>query len=175
MVVCQPPLRKHRRNQVHMKLDTNSLAHTKWECKYHIVFAPKYRRQIIYGKIKMDIGQMLRKLCEYKGVEIIEAEACKDHIHMLISIPPKYSVAQIMGYLKGKSSLMIFEKYANLKYKYGNRHFWCRGYYVSTVGANKKAIQEYIRNQLQEDYTDDQMSIKEYVDPFTGQPITEGK
>lgn len=123
----------------------------------------------------MDIGQMLRKLCEYKGIEIIEAEACKDHIHMLISIPPKYSVAQIMGYLKGKSSLMIFEKYANLKYKYGNRHFWCRGYYVSTVGANRKAIQEYIRNQLQEDYTDDQMSIKEYVDPFTGQPITEGK
>ena len=158
-----------------MKLDTNSLAHTKWECKYHIVFAPKYRRQIIYGKIKMDIGQMLRKLCEYKGVEIIEAEACKDHIHMLISIPPKYSVAQIMGYLKGKSSLMIFEKYANLKYKYGNRHFWCRGYYVSTVGANRKAIQEYIRNQLQEDYTDDQMSIKEHVDPFKGQPITEGK
>ena len=158
-----------------MKLDTNSLAHTKWECKYHIVFSPKYRRQIIYGKIKMDIGQMLRKLCEYKGIEIIEAEACKDHIHMLISIPPKYSVAQIMGYLKGKSSLMIFEKYANLKYKYGNRHFWCRGYYVSTVGANRKAIQEYIRNQLQEDYTDDQMSIKEYVDPFTGQPITEGK
>ena len=175
MVVCQPPLHNHRRNQVQMKLDTNSLAHTKWECKYHIVFSPKYRRQIIYGKIKMDIGQMLRKLCEYKGIEIIEAEACKDHIHMLISIPPKYSVAQIMGYLKGKSSLMIFEKYANLKYKYGNRHFWCRGYYVSTVGANRKAIQEYIRNQLQEDYTDDQMSIKEYVDPFTGQPITEGK
>ena len=158
-----------------MKLDTNSLAHTKWECKYHIVFAPKYRRQIIYGKIKADIGQMLRKLCEYKGIEIIEAEACKDHIHMLVTIPPKYSVAQIMGYLKGKSSLMIFEKYVNLKYKYGNRHFWCRGYYVSTVGANKKAIQEYIKNQLQEDYTDDQMSIKEYVDPFTGQPVKEGK
>ena len=158
-----------------MKLDTNSLAHTKWECKYHIVFAPKYRRQIIYGKIKADIGQMLRKLCEYKGIEIIEAEACKDHIHMLVTIPPKYSVAQIMGYLKGKSSLMIFEKYVNLKYKYGNRHFWCRGYYVSTVGANKKAIQEYIKNQLQEDYSDDQMSIKEYVDPFTGQPVTEGK
>ena len=158
-----------------MKLDTSSLAHTKWECKYHIVFAPKYRRQIIYGKIKSDIGQMLRKLCEYKGIEILEAEACKDHIHMLVSIPPKYSVAQIMGYLKGKSSLMIFEKYANLKYKYGNRHFWCRGYYVSTVGANKKAIQEYIRNQLQEDYSDDQMSIKEYVDPFTGQPVKEGK
>ena len=158
-----------------MKLDTSSLAHTKWECKYHIVFAPKYRRQIIYGKIKLDIGQMLRKLCEYKGIEIIEAEACKDHIHMLVSIPPKYSIAQIMGYLKGKSSLMIFEKYANLKYKYGNRHFWCRGYYVSTVGANKKAIQEYIKNQLQEDYSDDQMSIKEYVDPFTGQPVKEGK
>ena len=151
-----------------MKLDTSSLAHTKWECKYHIVFAPKYRRQVIYGKIKYDIGQMLRKLCEYKGVEIIEAEACKDHIHMLVSIPPKYSVAQIMGYLKGKSSLMIFEKYANLKYKYGNRHFWCRGYYVSTVGRNKRAIQEYIRNQLQEDEIADQISLKEYVDPFTG-------
>lgn len=158
-----------------MKLDTNSLAHTQWECKYHIVFAPKYRRQIIYGKIKQDIGQMIRKLCEYKGVEIIEAEACKDHIHMLVSIPPKYSVAQFMGYLKGKSSLMIFEKYANLKYKYGNRHFWCRGYYVSTVGKNKKAIAEYTRNQLQEDYADDQMSIKEYVDPFTGEPVKEGK
>ena len=158
-----------------MKLDTNSLAHTQWECKYHIVFAPKYRRQIIYGKIKQDIGQMIRKLCEYKGVEIIEAEACKDHIHMLVSIPPKYSVAQFMGYLKGKSSLMIFEKYANLKYKYGNRHFWCRVYYVSTVGKNKKAIAEYIRNQLQEDYADDQMSIKEYVDPFTGEPVKEGK
>ena len=158
-----------------MKLDTNSLAHTQWECKYHIVFAPKYRRQIIYGKIKQDIGQMIRKLCEYKGVEIIEAEACKDHIHMLVSIPPKYSVAQFMGYLKGKSSLMIFEKYANLKYKYGNRHFWCRGYYVSTVGKNKKAIAEYIRNQLQEDYADNQMSIKEYVDPFTGEPVKEGK
>ena len=158
-----------------MKLDTNSLAHTQWECKYHIVFAPKYRRQIIYGKIKQDIGQMIRKLCEYKGVEIIEAEACKDHIHMLVSIPPKYSVAQFMGYLKGKSSLMIFEKYANLKYKYGNRHFWCRGYYVSTVGKNKKAIAEYIRNQLQEDYADDQMSIKEYVDPFTGEPVKEGQ
>ena len=158
-----------------MKLDTSSLAHTKWECKYHIVFAPKFRRQIIYGKIKMDIGQMLRKLCEYKGIEIIEAEACKDHIHMLVSIPPKYSVAQIMGYLKGKSSLMIFEKYANLKYKYGSRHFWCRGYYVSTVGRNKKAIQEYIQNQLQEDYSDDQMSIKEYVDPFTGQQVQGGK
>ena len=158
-----------------MKFDTNSLAHTQWNCKYHIVFAPKYRRQIMYGKIKSDIGMMLRKLCEYKGIEIIEAEACKDHIHMLISIPPKYSVSQIMGYLKGKSSLMIFEKYANLKYKYGNRHFWCRGYYVDTVGRNKKAIEQYIRNQLQQDYEDDQLSIKEFVDPFTGEPVKAGK
>ena len=139
------------------------------------MFAPKYRRQVIYGKIKQDIGQMLRKLCEYKGVEIIEAEACKDHIHMLVSIPPKYSVAQIMGYLKGKSSLMIYEKYANLKYKYGNRHFWCRGYYVSTVGRNRRAIEQYIRNQLQEDISADQMSISEYIDPFTGKPVKEGK
>ena len=118
---------------------------------------------------------MLRKLCEYKGIEIIEAEACKDHIHMLVSIPPKYSVPQIMGYLKGKSSLMIYEKYANMKYKYGNRHFWCRGYYVSTVGRNRRAIEQYIRNQIQEDYTDEQMSIKEYIDPFTGRPVKEGK
>ena len=158
-----------------MKLDTDSLAHTKWNCKYHIVFAPKYRRQVIYGKIKADIGIMLRKLCEYKQVEIIEAEACKDHIHMLVSIPPKYIVSQIMGYLKGKSSLMIFEKYANMKYKYGNRHFWCRGYYVDTVGRNKKAIAEYIRNQLQEDISYDQMSLVEYVDPFTGKQVKEGK
>ena len=154
-----------------MKLDTNSLAHTKWNCKYHIVFAPKYRRQVIYGKIKVDIGRILRKLCEYKQVEILEAEACKDHIHMLVSIPPKYSVSQIMGYLKGKSSLMIFEKYANMKYKYGNRHFWCRGYYVDTVGRNKKAIAEYIRNQLHEDNVSDQISIKEYIDPFTGEQL----
>ena len=158
-----------------MKLDIDSLAHTKWNCKYHIVFSPKYRRQAIYGNIKKDIGQMLRKLCEYKGVEIIEAEACKDHIHMLVSIPPKYSVSQIMGYLKGKSSLMIFEKYANMKYKYGNRHFWCRGYYVDTVGRNKKAIEQYIRNQLQEDLNYEQLSMKEYIDPFTGLPVQEGK
>ena len=158
-----------------MKIDKSSISHTAWNCKYHIVFAPKYRRQVIYGKIKADIGIMLRKLCEYKQVEIIEAEACKDHIHMLVSIPPKYSVSQIMGYLKGKSSLMIFEKYANMKYKYGNRHFWCRGYYVDTVGRNKKAIAEYIRNQLQEDISYDQMSLVEYVDPFTGKQVKEGK
>ena len=158
-----------------MKLDTSSLAHTTWNCKYHIVFAPKYRRQVIYGKIKVDIGNMLRKLCEYKGIEIIEAEACPDHIHMLISVPPKYSVAQIVGYLKEKSSLMIFEKYANMKYKYGNRHFWCRGYYVDTVGKNKKAIAEYIRKQLQEDIGYEQLTMKEYIDPFTGEPVTGNK
>ena len=158
-----------------MKLDTDSLAHTKWNCKYHVVFAPKYRRQVIYGKIKADIGKMLRKLCEYKQIEILEAEACSDHIHMLISVPPKYSISQIMGYLKGKSSLMIFEKYANLKYKYGNRHFWCRGFYVDTVGRNKKVIAEYIRNQLHEDYEADQLTMKEYIDPFTGEPVKKAK
>ena len=119
-------------------------------------------------QIKTDIGKILRKLCEQKGIEIIEAEACPDHIHMLISIPPKYSVAQVMGYLKGKSSLMIFDRHANLKYKYGNRHFWCRGYYVDTVGKNKKRIEEYIRNQLQDDIANDQLSLFESVDPFTG-------
>ena len=147
-------------------MDNNSLAHTKWNCKYHIVFAPKYRRQVIYGKIKKDIGKILRSLCEYKGVEIIEANACKDHIHMLVSIPPKLSVSNFMGYLKGKSSLMIFDKHANLKYRYGNRHFWCRGYYVDTVGRNKERIAQYIREQLQEDIANDQLSLKEYIDPF---------
>ena len=149
--------------------DIKSLAHSKWNCKYHIVFAPKYRRMAIYGKIREDIGKILRKLCEQKDVEIIEAETCADHIHMLLSIPPKYSVAQIMGYLKGKSTLMIFDRHANLKYKYGNRHFWCRGYYVDTVGKNKKKIEEYIRNQLQEDIANDQMNLFESVDPFTGE------
>lgn len=155
--------------------DSQSLAHTRWNCKYHIVFAPKYRRQVIYGNIKADIGVILRKLCEYKGIEIIEANACPDHIHMLISIPPKYSVSQIVGYLKGKSSLMIFDRHANLKYKYGNRQFWCTGYYVDTVGRNKKAIQEYIINQLQEDIAMDQMSLKEFVDQFTGEPVNKSK
>lgn len=148
--------------------DVKSLSHSKWRCQYHIVFAPKYRRKTIYGRIKGDIGKILRTLCQQKGVEIIEAEACNDHIHMLVSIPPSVSVASFMGYLKGKSSLMIFDRHANLKYKYGNRHFWCRGYYVDTVGRNKKAIEEYIRNQLQEDIANDQISMKEYVDPFTG-------
>ena len=133
-----------------------------------IAFAPKYRQMEIYGKIKEDIGVILRKLCQQKGVEIIEAQACPDHIHMLISIPPKYSVSQIMGYLKGKSSPMIFDRHANLKYKYGNRHFGARGYFVDTVGRNKKAIKAYIQNQLEEDKMSDQISIKEYIDPFTG-------
>lgn len=158
-----------------MKIDVNSLAHTTWNCKYHIVFAPKYRRQVIYGKIKKDIGEILRKLCEWKKVEIIEAEACPDHIHMLVSIPPKMSVSSFMGYLKGKSSLMIFDRHANLKYKYGNREFWCRGYYVDTVGKNKKAIAEYIKNQLQEDVAYEQMSLREFVDPFTGEPVHHSK
>ena len=157
------------------KDNMNSLSHTKWECKYHIVFAPKYRRKLIYDKIKVDIGYILRQLCERKGIEIIEAEACPDHIHMLIRIPPKYSVSQIMGYLKGKSSLMIFERHANLKYKYGNRNFWCRGYYVDTVGKNAKKIEEYIKNQLKEDLEYDQMSLREYYDPFTGEPVNKGK
>ena len=148
--------------------DTNSLSHSKWNCKYHIVFAPKYRRQVIYSKIKADIGQILRKLCEIKKVEILEANACPDHIHMLVKIPPNLSVAQFMGYLKGKSSLMIFDRHANLKYKYGNRTFWCRGFYVSTVGNNKSAVYNYVENQLKEDMISDQITIKEYKDPFKG-------
>ena len=156
-------------------MDNNSLAHTQWNCKYHIVFAPKYRRQIIYGRIKISIGRILRELCERKHVEIIEANACKDHIHMLVKIPPKIAVSDFMGYLKGKSSLMIFDQHANLKYKYGNRHFWCRGYYVDTVGRNEKVIQEYIKGQLEEDQRIDQLSLIEYTDPFTGEPVGKGK
>ena len=155
-------------------MDKNSLAHTKWECKYHIVFAPKYRRKAIYGKLKAEIGAILRELCERKHVNIIEAHAMPDHIHMLVEIPPNQRVSDFMGYLKGKSTMIIFERYSNLKYKYGNRHFWCRGYYVGTVGKNAKEIQEYIRNQIQEDLEYDQMTLKEYVDPFTGEQVTWG-
>ena len=156
--------------------DIDSLAHTKWRCQYHIVFAPKYRRQIIYGKYKAAIGKILRRICERcEGVEIIEANACEDHIHMLVTIPPKLSVSRFMGILKGKSSLMIFDQFANLKYKYGNRHFWCRGYYVDTVGRNKKAIEEYIRNQLAEDKQYEQLTMNELIDPFTGEPTKRGK
>ena len=155
--------------------NTNSLAHTTWECKYHLVFAPKYRRQIIYRELKVDIGRILRELCERKGIEIIEAECCPDHIHMLVRIPPKYSVSEVMGYLKGKSSLIIFDRHANLKYKHGNRHFWCRGYYVDTVGKNANKIQEYIQKQLEEDMVSDQITLKEYIDPFTGEPADKRK
>lgn len=143
-------------------------AHTTWRCQYHLVFAPKFRRKAIYGELRADIGKILRKLCEEKNAEIIEAEACIDHVHMLVSMPPHLSVSQFMGFLKGKSTLMIFDRHANLKYKYGSRHFWCRGYYVDTVGKNKKVIEEYIRNQLSEDEMMDQITMKEYIDPFTG-------
>lgn len=147
-------------------MDEKSLSHTKWKCQYHVIFAPKYRRKEVYGKVKRDVGEILRRLCEYKGVEIIEAHACVDHIHMLVSIPPKLSVSDFMGYLKGKSSLMIFERHANLKYRYGNRRFWSKGYYVSTVGINKQTIAKYIREQETEDMMSDQLSLKEYEDPF---------
>ena len=146
--------------------DTNSLAHTTWNCKYHVVFAPKYRRKIIFGKYKREIGAILRQLCEWKNIKIVEAEMCPDHVHMLLEIPPKYSVSSIMGFLKGKSSLLIYEKYANMKFKYRNRQFWCRGYYVDTVGKNTERIKEYIANQLKEDQINEQISITEYVDPF---------
>ena len=151
-----------------MKNEIKSTAHSKYRCQFHIVFAPKYRRKVIYKELRADIGQIIRKLCDEKKVEIIEAQACPDHIHMLVSIPPYLSVAQFVGTLKSKSALMIFDRHANLKYKYGNRNFWCRGYYVDTVGKNEKKIKEYIKNQLEEDYTKDQITLKEYIDPFTG-------
>ena len=146
----------------------DSLSHTKWLCKYHIVFTPKYRRKAIYGQYKESIGQILRQLCNYKGVEIIEGHLMPDHIHMLVSIPPKYSVSQFMGYLKGKSSLMIFDKHANLKYKFGNRHFRAEGYYVSTLGLNEATIAKYIREQETHDIAIDKVSEKEHEDPFKG-------
>ena len=148
--------------------DVDSLSHTTWRCQYHVVFAPKYRRMVIYGQIKKDIGQILRQLCEQKGIEIIEAEACPDHIHMLLEIPPKISVSSFMGYLKGKSSLMLYEQFGALKFKYRNREFWCRGYYVDTVGKNKTKIQEYIKHQLDTDKLGDQLSLPYPGSPFTG-------
>ena len=158
-----------------MKNEIKKLEHSSYRCQYHIVFAPKYRRKVIYGELKADIGKILRKLCNEKKVEIIEAEACADHIHMLVSIPPYLSISQFMGYIKSKSALMIFDRHANLKYKYGNRKFWCRGYYVDTVGKNAKKIEEYIKNQLQDDIAYDQLSLKEFIDPFTGEPVMKGK
>jgi putative transposase len=145
---------------------TDSLAHTKWMCKYHIVFSPKYRRKVIFNQMRKDIGEILRELCKYKGIEIHEGQLMADHVHMLVSIPPKYSVSSVMGYLKGKSALMIFERHANLKYKYGNRHFWCEGYYVSTVGLNEATIRKYIQEQEQRDQAMDRLSVKEFKDPF---------
>ena len=151
-----------------MDNDINKLSHTSWNCKYHIVFAPKYRRKVAYGQLKRDIANILSTLCKRKGIKIVEAEICPDHVHMLIELPPNISVSSFVGYLKGKSTLMIFERHANLKYKYGNRSFWCRGYYVSTVGNNKEAVYRYVENQLKEDMMSDQLTIKEYKDPFKG-------
>lgn len=151
-----------------MANQTNSLAHTKWMCKYHIIFTPKYRREAIYNQYKESIREIIITLCSHKGVEIIEGHLMPDHIHMLVSIPPKLSVSSFMGYLKGKSALMIFDKHANLKYKYGNRHFWAEGYYVSTVGLNETTIRKYIAEQEQHDIAVDKLSVKEYEDPFQG-------
>ena len=141
--------------------DTNSLSHTRWNCKYHIVFAPKYRRKVFYGQKKREIGKALRQLCDWKQVKIVEAEVCPDHIHMLVEIPPKIAVSSFVGYLKGKSksSLMIYEQFPELKYKYRNREFWCRGYYVDTAGKNANKIAEYIRNQLAEDQAGEQLTM----------------
>ena len=147
--------------------DDSSLSHTRWNCKYHIVFVPKYRRKVIYGKLRKEIGTIIRQLCAYKDVEIIEGHAMPDHIHILVKIPPKMSVSNFMGYLKGKSSLMIFERFANLKYKFGNRHFWAEGYYVSTVGLNESTIKKYIQDQEKADIALDKLSVKEYADPFS--------
>ena len=147
--------------------ETHTLSHTTWNCKYHIVFAPKYRRKIFFGEKRQEIGAMLRQLCKWKEVNILEAEVCPDHVHMLVEIPPKISISSFMGYLKGKSSLMIYEKWGNMKYKYRNRAFWCRGYYVDTVGKNTKKIQEYIAHQLEEDKTAEQLTL-DTIDPFTG-------
>lgn len=150
-----------------MNNDTHSLSHTKWNCKYHIVFAPKYRRKVFYGDKRLEIGAILRELCSWKGVNIIEAEVCPDHVHMLLEIPPKMSVSSFMGFLKGKSSIMIYEKWGSMKYKYRNRQFWCRGYYVDTAGKNAKRIEEYIKNQLKEDELSEQLTF-DTIDPFKG-------
>ena len=147
--------------------DIKSLAHTQWNCKYHVVFAPKYRRKVFYASKRLEIGQILRQLCEWKGITLIESEVCPDHIHMLIEIPPKYSVSSVMGFLKGKSSLMIYQRWANIRYQYRNREFWCREYYVDTIGKNTKKIKEYIANQLKEDQLSGQMTMEDF-DPFKG-------
>ena len=162
------PLLKERKGDF-MAKQTNSLAHTKWMCKYHIIFTPKYRRKIVYNQYKTDLRDILKQLCSYKGVEILEGHLMPDHEHMLVSIPPKISVSSFMGYLKGKSALMMFDRHANLKYKFGNRHFWSEGYYVSTVGLNEATIKKYIQEQEKADIIQDKLSVKEYEDPFKGQ------
>ena len=162
------PLFKERKGDF-MAKQTNSLAHTKWMCKYHIVFTPKYRRKIVYNQYKADLRDIIKQLCSYKGVEILEGHLMPDHVHMLVSIPPKVSVSSFMGYLKGKSALMMFDRHANLKYKFGNRHFWSEGYYVSTVGLNEATIKKYIQEQEKADIIQDKLSVKEYEDPFKGQ------
>ena len=156
---------------INIKNDVKHTAHSSYRCEYHIVFAPKYRRKVIYKQLRKDVGEIIRKLCNEMKVEIIEAEACADHIHMLVSIPPYMSIARFIGTLKSKSALMLFDRHANLKYRYGNRNFWCRGYFVDTVGKNARMIENYIRNQLEEDYARDQISIKELTDPFTGERV----
>ena len=167
-MVWRPHHENEQGGNCQVKNEVKHTAHSSYRCEYHIVFAPKYRRKVIYKELRADIGAILRKLCDQMKVEIIEAEACPDHIHMLVSIPPYMSVAQFVGTLKSKSALMIFDRHANQKYKYGNRHFWARGYFVDTVGKNERMIQEYIRDQLERDFSEDQVSIKEYMDPFTG-------
>ena len=164
MVIVQVAGREGKENTMAQK--ANSLAHTKWMCKYHIVFCPKYRRKAIYNQYREDLGQIFRQLCQWKGVEIIEGHLMQDHVHMLVSIPPKIAVSSFMGYLKGKSSLLMFDKHANLKYKFGNRKFWAEGYYVSTVGLNEATIAKYIREQEAHDIALDKLSVKEYEDPF---------
>ena len=146
----------------------NALAHTKWMCKYHIVFTPKYRRKMIYNQYLEDVREIIKQLCSYKGVEILGGNVMSDHVHILVSIPPKMSVSSFMGYLKGKSALMMFDRHANLKYKFGNRHFWSEGYYVSTVGLNEAVIKKYIQDQEKYDIAMDKLSVKEYEDPFKG-------
>ena len=162
---------KERKGDLTMAKKANSLAHTKWMCKYHIVFTPKYRRKAIYNQYREDLGEILRRLCRYRGVEIIEGHLMIDHVHMLVMIPPKESISSFMGYLKGKSAMMMFDRYANLKYQYGNRHFWAEGYYVSTVGLNDQTVAKYIREQEAYDIAMDKLSVKEYKDPFEEKEI----
>lgn len=147
-------------------MDNRTLSHTTWNCKHHVVFAPKYRRCTFYGGRRIEIGQILRELCKWKGISLLEAEVCPDHVHMLMMIPPKFSVSSVMGYLKGKSSLMIYDKWGNMRYKYKNREFWCRGYYVDTIGKNTQKIAQYIRDQLKNDAEESQLTLD--LDPFTG-------